>query len=173
MDGESTQTKREPEEARIAPEVYDDFGAFLRHGVREYYGRGWKNRKGNFIALVIASGQLVGMATDSIKDGSGFRKAAIGAAGVIALRFALRHFLSGPAGLVLSAAAVASAVGYLVKNQKEISGKVGPYRSLIEDTRTQFEEVQGGYRAGKYDTAGRNLMVDGLLKRFLEQVDAD
>lgn len=170
MDGERSNVAQamDPE---IRPEVYDDFEAFLRHAVREYYGRGWKHRKGNFIALIIASGQIVGMATDSFKDGSGFRKAAIGAASVVALRFALRHFLSGPVGLVLSAAAVASAVAYLVKNQKEIAAKVVPYRTLIEETRTSFEEVQGGYRAGKYDTAGRNLMVDGLLKRFLEKVD--
>ena len=27
-------------------------------------------------------------------------------------------------------------------------------------------------RAGRYDAASRNLMVDGLLKRFLEEIDA-
>ena len=63
-------------------------------------------------------------------------------------------------------------VGYLVKNQKEIRGKVGGYRTLIADTRGRFEEAQGGYRAGRYDAASRNLMVDGLLKRFLDEVDA-
>jgi hypothetical protein len=155
----------------LRPEVYDNYEAFLRQGVREYYDRGWKARKGNFIALVIASGQIVGMATDSIKDGSGLRKAAIGAASVVALRLGLKYFLSGPLGIVLSAAMIGSAVAYLVKNQREIAGKVGPYRELIEDTRSKFEEIQGGYRAGKYDAAGRNLMVQGLLKGFLDQVD--
>jgi hypothetical protein len=42
---------------------------------------------------------------------------------------------------------------------------------LITDTRTKFDEIQGGYRAGRYDAAGRNLMVEGLLKRFLDQLD--
>jgi hypothetical protein len=65
-----------------------------------------------------------------------------------------------------------SAVGYLVKHQKEITSKVGSYRKLIAATRTTFEETQGGYRAGRYDAASRNLMVDGLLKRFLAEVDA-
>lgn len=153
-------------------EMYDDYRAFLRQAVREYYDRGWKARRGNFIALVLASGQLVGLASDSLKDGSGFRKAAFGAAGVVALRLGLRYFLSGPVGIVLSAAMVASAIAYLVKNQKEIAGKVGPYRTLIEQMRSRFEEIQGGYRGGKYDTAGRNLMIDGLLKQFLEQLDA-
>jgi hypothetical protein len=153
------------------PEIYDDYDAFLRQTIREYYARGWKSRRGNFIALVIASGQIVSMATDSVKDGSGLKKAAVGAAGVVALRFGLRYFLAGPVGLLLSAAVVASAVGFFIKNQKTITAKVGPFKTLITETRSKFEEIQGGYRAGRYDSAGRNLMVDGLLKRLLEQID--
>jgi hypothetical protein len=41
----------------------------------------------------------------------------------------------------------------------------------VSETRTHFEEIQGGYRAGRYDQVGRNLMVDGLLQQFLRQVD--
>jgi hypothetical protein len=156
----------------IRPEVYDDYAAFLKQAVREYYDRGWKTNKGNFIALVITSGQMVAMATDSVKDGSGLRKAAFGAAGVVALRFGLRYFLGGPLGLLLSAAVVASAIAYLVKNQREITGKLDPCRATIADTRTKFDEIQGGYRGGRYDAAGRNLMVEGLLKQFIEKVDA-
>lgn len=155
----------------LRPEVYDDYDAFLRQGIREYYARGWKSRRGNFIALVIASGQIVSMATDSVKDGTGLKKMAMGAAGVVALRFGLRYFLGGPMGIILSAAAAGSAIAYFVKNQKEITAKVQPYKTLITDTRAKFDEIQGGYRGGRYDAAGRNLMVDGLLKRFLEQVD--
>jgi hypothetical protein len=165
----TTATPEGPPEIRA--EVYDDYDAFLKQAIREYYARGWKSRRSNFIALVMASGQIVSMATDSVKDGSGLKKAALGAAGVVALRFGLRYFLGGPVGLLLSAAVVASAVAYFVKNQKEITGKVSPYKTLITETRTKFEEIQGGYRAGRYDGAGRNLMVEGLLKRFIEQVD--
>ena len=115
---------------------------------------------------------MASMAADSVRDGTGLRKAAMGAAGVVALRFGLRYFLGGPLGLLLSAAVVGSAVAYLIKNQKEITAKLDPCRALIAETRTKFDEIQGGYRAGRYDAAGRNLMVEGLLKRFLEQVDA-
>jgi hypothetical protein len=167
----ATNATPEGPSPEVREEIYDDYDAFLKQGIREYYARGWKSRRGNFIALIIASGQIVSMAVGSVKDGSGLKKAAIGAAGVVALRFGLRYFLSGPVGLLLSAAVVASAVGYFVKHQKEITAKVAPYKALITETRTRFEEIQGGYRAGRYDSAGRNLMVDGLLKRFLEQVD--
>jgi hypothetical protein len=111
------------------------------------------------------------MATDSVRNGSSLKKAALGAASVVALRFGLRYFFAGPVGLLLSAALIGSAVAYFVKHQKEITSKVAPYRTLITDTRVKFEEIQGGYRAGRYEGSNRNLMVDGLLKRFLEQVD--
>jgi len=159
-------------DTELRPEVFDDYKSFVKEAVREYYELGWKNRRGNFIALLIASGQAMSLATDSVKDGTGLKKAALGAAGVVALRVGLRYALSGPLGIVLTGAAAVSAVTYLVKNQKEIGTKVTTYRALVESTRTKFEEVQGGFRGGRYDAAARNLMVDGLLRRFLDEVDA-
>ena len=155
----------------VSQDVYDDYDAFLKQAIRQYYERGWKSRKGNFIALVIASGQMASMAKDSVTDGTGLKKAAIGAASVVALRFAWRYFLAGPLGLIVGVAALGSAVAYLGKHQKEVTGKIQPYRTLVSDTRTRFEEIHGGYRAGRYDQAGRNLMVDGLLPQFLRQID--
>jgi hypothetical protein len=155
----------------VRADVYDDYDAFLKQVIRDYYDRGWKSRKGNFIALVIASGQMASMAKDSVTDGSSLKKAAIGAASVVALRLAWRYFLAGPLGVIVGVAALGSAVAYLGKHQKEVTGKIQPYRTLVSETRTRFEEVQGGYRAGRYDQSGRNLMVDGLLQQFLRQVD--
>jgi hypothetical protein len=155
----------------VPKDVYDDYDAFLKRAIREYYDRGWKSRKGNFIALVIASGQMASMAKDSVADGSGLKKAAIGAASVVALRLAWRYFLAGPLGVIVGVAALGSAVAYLGRHQKEVTGKIQSYRTLVSETRTRFEDIQGGYRAGRYDQAGRNLMVDGLLQQFLRQVD--
>jgi hypothetical protein len=168
----STEAQDKEKDSEMRPEVFDDYDAFLKQAIRDYYDRGWKSRRGNFIALVISSGQVGSMAVDSVRDGSGLKKAALGAAGVVALRIGLRYALSGPLGMILTGAAALSAVSYMVKHQKEITGKVGAYRTLIASTRTRFEETQGGYRAGRYDAASRNLMVDGLLKRFLEDIDA-
>lgn len=155
----------------LRPEVFEDYDAFVKEAVREFYDRGWKNRRGSFIALVIASGQMASMAVDSVRSGSGLKKAAIGAAGVVALRFGLRYVASGPLGIVLTGVAAASAISYMLKNKTEITGKVGTYRQMIQDYRARFDEIQGGYRAGRYDAAGRNLMVDGLLKRFLADIE--
>src|SRR5678809_1014973 len=103
----------------LGPEVFDDFDAFMKQAIKDYYDRSWKSRRGNFVALVIASGQAMSMAADSIKDGSGLKKAALGAAGVVALRLGLRYALSGPLGIILTGAAALSLGAYVVKHQKD------------------------------------------------------
>jgi hypothetical protein len=168
----ATEAEGTTKQADLGPEVFDDYDAFLKQAIRDYYDRGWKSRRGTFIALVIASGQAASMAVDSVRDGSGLKKAALGAAGVVALRVGLRYALSGPLGIILTGAAAMSLGGYLLKNRKEITDKVSACKTIIADTRTRFEETQGGYRAGRYDGPARNLMVDGLLKRFLGELDA-
>jgi hypothetical protein len=152
--------------------IYGDYDTFLKVAIREYYDRGFTSRKGNFIALIIASGQTAfAMAKDSVVDGTGTKRLAIGAALVVALRIGLKYAIGGPLGLVLTVAAGASMISYFLKNQKDIIRKVGAYRTLITETRGRYEELQEGWRAGRYDATERNLMIDGLMKRFLTQCD--
>jgi hypothetical protein len=152
--------------------IYGEWDAFLKQGIREYYDRGWTTRRGNFIALLIASGQTaLSLAKDSVVDGSGTKRVAIGAGLVVALRIGLKYALGGPLGLVMTVAAAASMVAYLIKNQRDVVRKVGNYRAMIVDTRQRYEDIQGGWRDGKYAATDRNLMIDGLMKRFIAQVD--
>src|SRR6476659_2526977 len=112
--------------------LYGSYDAFLKQAIREYYDRSWTTRKGNFIALLIASGQTsLALAKDSVVDGSGTKKVAIGAGLVIALRIGLRYALGGPLGLVLTVAAGASMISYFIRNQKDILKKVSTYKTLI------------------------------------------
>lgn len=151
--------------------AYDTFDEYLRLAIKEYYDRGWKSRRANFIALVIASGQTVAMAKDAVSGEKGLRNLAAGAMGVVALRLALRWALGGPLGILLTAASAASLVAYGVRNQKEISSKIGQFRDRIGLEKGKFEETQSGYRANRYDARERNLMVEGQLKRFLTDLD--
>jgi hypothetical protein len=155
-----------------APGIYSDFEAFLKQGLREYYDRSWTTRKGNFIALLIASGQTaMSLAKDSVVDGTGTKKVAIGAGLLIALRVGLRWAIGGPLGMVLTVAAGASMVTYFVRNQKDIVKKVGVYKTQIAAARQQFDGIQAGWRDGKHSDSDRTLMVDGLLKRFVAECD--
>lgn len=160
------------QDAGSGQSIYESFDNFLKNGIREYYDLGWKKRRGNFIALLIASGQTsFALAKDSVVDGTGTKKVAIGAAAVLALRVGLRYALGGPLGLVLTVAASASMVSYFFRNQKDIIAKVGAYKVLIKDAHERYEDLQSGWRDGRYEQSDRNLMIDGLMKRFLEQVD--
>ena len=155
-----------------APGLYTTWDAFLKQAIREYYDRSWTTRKGNFIALLIASGQTsLALAKDSVVDGSGTKKVAIGAGLLLALRIGLRYALGGPLGVVLTFAAGASMISYLFKNQKDIVKKVGAYKTIIADHQKRYDEVQAGWRDGKYQVTDRNLMIDGLMKQFITQVD--
>jgi len=151
--------------------AYDTFEDYLRLAIKEYYDRGWKSRRANFIALLLASGQMMSVAKDAVAGEKGLRNVAMGAAGAVALRFALRWALGGPLGILMTAAMAASLVAFAVKNQKEISQKIGRFRERIGDEKKKFEETQSGYRANRYDARERNLMVDGQLKRFLADLD--
>jgi hypothetical protein len=160
------------EAAVTDPGIYGAYDAFLKQAIKEYYDRGWQSRKGNFIALLIASGQTsLALAKDSVVDGSGTKKVAIGAAMVVALRIGLRFAIGGPLGMVLTVAAGASMISYFIRNQKDIIKKVGTYRTTIKETHTSFDELQAGWRDGKYGAGERNLMIDGLMKRFVGQID--
>jgi hypothetical protein len=152
--------------------LYSSFDAFLKQGLKEYYDRGWTTRKGNFIALLISSGTTsFAMAKDSIVSGEGTKRVAIGAGLMIALRIGLKYALGGPLGLVLSVAAGASMISYFIRNQKDITKKVSLYRAMIAEQEKKYDEVQAGWRDGKYDIGQRNLMIDGLMKQFITNVD--
>ena len=99
-------------------DIYTDFDAFLKRAIHEYYKTSGKKHKGNFIALLIASGEGPSLALDSIKSGSGTKKLALGAAGLLALRVGLRYALSGPLGIILAGATAASLVAYFVRNRR-------------------------------------------------------
>jgi hypothetical protein len=160
-----------PETGGETAAAYDTFDDYLRLAIKEYYDRGWKNRRANFIALLIASGQTVAMARDAVSGEKGLKNVALGAGLVVALRLGLRYALGGPLGILITAATAASLAAYLVRNQKEIGSKIGRFRERIGDEKTRFEEIQSGYRANRYDARERNLMVDGQLKRFLSDLD--
>jgi len=152
--------------------LYGTYDAFLKQAIREYYDRGWTTRKGNFIALLIGSGQTsLALAKDSVVDGSGTKKVAIGAGLLVALRIGLRYAIGGPLGMVLTLAAGASMISYFIRNQKDIVKKVGVYKTVIADSEKRYDEVQAGWRDGKYQITDRNLMIDGLMKQFIAQID--
>ena len=62
-------------------------------------------------------------------------------------------------------------IAYFIRNQKDIVKKVGIYKTTIADMHKKYDDIQSGWRDGKYKDTDRNLMIDGLMKQFITQVD--
>jgi hypothetical protein len=158
-----------PQDPAAPAAAYDTFDEFLQAAIKEYYERGWQ--RPNFVALLIASGQVGNMAKNSLGSSDGLKALALGTFGVVAVRVILTRVLTGPLGLLLTGVSLASMVALFIKNQREIMAKTGRFRELISRTRDSFEESQAGYRQNRLDARERNMMVDGLLRRFLRDCD--
>lgn len=151
------------------PEVYESFEAFIHQVIKETYERGAKRPE--FVALVLASGELAQLAWGRVKQ-SGVRDVAVGAAGYVALRYGLKFLLGGPVGVLLTGFTVAATVSFFWQNQKEVLERRAPYRDLIRDAREKFEDIQDRYRDERYDAGERALLVEGLMRRLLKDIEA-
>jgi hypothetical protein len=157
--------------AQDDPEIYEKFDAFLRAAIYEFYRTTGRNHKGSFVALLIASGEVASLALDAVKSRSNLKRLAIGAVSVVALRVGLKYALSGPLGILLAAGTAASLIMYFVRNRKEVTEKIGKYRELVAQVRVDYEGLQSDFRDSRLTTEQRNLMVDGLMKRFLTDLE--
>lgn len=150
-------------------EVYEIFDAFMQQVIKDTYDAGAK--RAEFVALVIASGELLPMAWGRIRK-SGVKEFAMGAAGVVALRVGLKYLLGGPLGMILSGFTVATLISFFWSNQKEVMRRVKPYKKVIHDAQDKFEDIQARYRDGRYDAGERALLVEGLLRRVEGEIEA-
>ena len=141
----------------------------MQQAIREVYDKGAKRPE--FVALVLASGELLPMAWGQVKKG-GVKELAMGAAGVVALRVGLKYLLGGPLGVILTGFSVATLISFFWSNQAEVLGRREPYRRLITDAREKFEDIQARYQDGRYDAGERALLVEGLLRRMVNEVES-
>ena len=149
-------------------EVYESYDAFMQQVIHDTYARGAKRPE--FVALVLASGELIPLAWGRVKK-AGVRDLALGAAGVVALRFGLRWLLGGPLGVILTGFTIATLISFFWANQREVMSRRKPYKRLITDTHEKFEDIQARYRDGRYDAGERALLIEGLLRRVLAEIE--
>ena len=150
------------------PEVYESFDAFMQEVVRDVHSRGAKRPE--FVALILASGELLPLAWGRMKK-AGVRDLAVGAFGVVALRYGLQWLLAGPFGVILTGFTVAGVISYFWSHQKEVLARRKPYKRMISDTHEKFEDIQARFRDGRYDAGERALLVEGLLRRVLAEIE--
>ena len=149
-------------------EVYESFDAFMQQVIKETYDQGAKRVE--FVALLIASGELLPMAWGRLRK-SGIRELALGTAGVVALRVGLKYLLGGPLGVILTGFTAATLVSYFWTNQRDIMRRVRPYKKVIQDAGEKYEDVQARYRDGRYDAGERALLIEGLFRRVISEIE--
>lgn len=147
---------------------YDDF---LKTAIRKYWDSGAD--RANFIALLLASREAWEVAWEDARNPQTGKKLLTGAAGAAAVIVVLRVLLGGPIGLLLTGASIASLGALYVKNHKRIWAQQGRYKALIDEYRGKHLSVRTKFVDGGLDADERDLMIDGLLRRFLEELDAE
>jgi hypothetical protein len=149
---------------------YATFHGFLRSAITQYWERRGASRI-TFLALLLATREAWGVALDKTLDIETGRKALRGAAGVAAVTVLLRVFLGGPIGVLLTGASLVSLVAAYAKNHDRVWAKQERIRDMVGTCREEHERVLAEFRAGQFGEHERDLMVDGLMARFLLSLD--
>ncbi len=154
-----------------ARSIHGSYDGFLKATIETY----WRKRRNqvHFVALLLASREAWEVAWEGVRAPGAGQKALTGAAGVAAVYVALRLLVGGPIGLVLTGVSVASLVAIYVQNHTYIWRAQERYRRLIADYRVKYEQIKAKHIEGLIDEAERDLMIDGLMNRFIEDIDAD
>jgi hypothetical protein len=67
---------------------------------------------------------------------------------------------------------VAGLISFFWSHQTEVLARRKPYKTLISDTHEKYDDIQQRYRDGKYDDGERALLIEGLLRRVLNEIEA-
>ena len=149
---------------------FEDYNDFLAASVERY----WK-RKGSskvtFLALMFATRHAWPVAVKQGLSVESGKKALTGAAGLAAAAVLIRAFLGGPIGLLLAGASAVSLIAVYGKNQEAIWKRVFRFRGLIDDYEPKFDALLKQHESGAINDEQKQLMVEGLMGRFLDQLD--
>jgi hypothetical protein len=161
-----SEREREP----LAP-AYASYDGFLKAAIETY----WESRRNqvHFVALLLASREAWEVAWDGVRAPGTGRKVLTGAAGATAVLVALRLLIGGPIGLVLTGASVAGLAAVYVRNHRRIWDQQERYRRLLGEYRVKYDRVRADWIEGRVEEQQRDLMIDGLMNRLLEEIDEE
>jgi hypothetical protein len=151
--------------------IYASYDGFLKTVIESY----WETRRNSvhFLALLLASREAWSVAWEGFKAEDTGRRALMGAGGAAAIYVLLRIFIGGPIGLVLTGVSIASLVAAYSSNHRRIWDQQDRYRKLIGDYRVKYDKIRADWLDGTISEESRDLMIDGLLNRFHEDIDDD
>lgn len=154
----------------LDPDSYADYEGFLKASIKKYWASE-KSGKVDMLASLLATREAWGAAWDEATAPGRSSSLLKGAAGAAAITMLLRTVMGGPLGLLLTGASVASLVALYAKHHERIWAQVERYRDLADEYRPQWEEVAAGRAQDKLTQSQQELMVDGLMARFVERLE--
>ena len=154
-----------------ATDLFASYDGFLKTAIERHWSGG--RSRAHFVALLLASREAWEVAWEGVATPGAGQKALVGAGGVAAVYVALRLLVGGPIGLVLTGVSVASLVSVYAQHHRRIWEQQARYRRLIGDYRVKYDRIRGEYLEGTCSEEQRDLMLEGLLGRFLDDIDED
>lgn len=154
---------------KIAP-AHESYDAFLQHALRRYWDRKGSS-KVTFLALLLATRQAWAVAWDKGVSAESGKKALTGIGGAAAVAVLLRIFIGGPLGILLAGASVASLLAVYGKNTASIGKKVVRYRAMVDEYEERYAELKA--EVADASESRRDLMMDGLMSRLLDELDTE
>lgn len=145
--------------------AYDGYEGFLREAIRLHWESRPKERL-SFLSLLLATREAWQVAWDKATQSR--QRLATGAAGAAAVTVLLRTFAGGPLGFLLTSASIASLVALYVREHDRVRQRSDRYRSLVAEYRGKYASLRNRYVMGEFERPERDLMIDGLLQRFLQ-----
>jgi hypothetical protein len=161
--------ERENEPESDAATAYETYDGFLKTAIKRYWEQG--SDRVNFIALLLASREAWEVAWEGVKSPGTGKKLLTGALGATAVVVVLRLLLGGPIGLLLTGASIASLGALYARNHRRIWAQQDRYKAIIGQYRIKHQQVRAKFVDGTLDADERDLMIDGLLRRFLDEID--
>ena len=154
-----------------ASALFASYDGFLKTAIERHWSGG--RSRAHFVALLLASREAWEVAWQGVTAPGTGQKALLGAGSVAAVYVALRLLIGGPIGLVLTGVSVASLVSVYAQNHRRIWDQQERYKKLIAAYRVKYDQIKAKYVEGLIDEPQRDLMIDGLMNRFFEDIDAD
>ena len=154
---------------RNDPSAYETFPSFLKQALKTYWDSD-KAEKAELIAMLLATTHAWEVAWDEVTDRADGKKVLTGAAGVAAVTVLLRSILGGPIGILLTGVSAASLIALYAKHKEQIWSHADHYKSLVEGYEPRYNEIFATFTEGNVTADQRDLMLDGLLARFVAEL---
>ncbi len=150
---------------------YTSYDGFLKRAIERHWDE--RRNRAHFVALLLASREAWEVAWDGVRAPGTGQKVLTGAAGAAAIVIVLRLLVGGPIGLVLTGLSAISLVTVYWQNHRRIWDQQERYRRVLGEYRARYDRARADYIEGRVEEEERNLMIDGLMNRFLDEIDRD